>query len=86
MNPMKMISLPIRIVSLKLINNIITYTLTNNSYIFHPMVISPILVSFRSVTWIEYDITTGKVQAGFVSPDFTIFAEHPELKNANIDN
>ena len=48
-----------------------------NTYIW---VVMPVLVSFGSMTGVQYHLLTSIVQTCFISPYFTSLAQHPVLK------
>ena len=47
-------------------------------------VIMPVLVSFGSMTGVQYHVLTSIVQTCFISPYFTSLAQHPVLKPTTV--
>jgi len=47
-------------------------------------VVMPVLVSFGSMTGVQYHLLTSIVQTRFISPYFTSLAQHPVLKTTTV--
>jgi hypothetical protein len=47
-------------------------------------VVMPVLVSFGSMTRVQYHVLTSIVQTCFISPYFTSLAQHPVLKPTTV--